>query len=293
MNAVVLTGGSAYGLAAADGVMAALEQDGIGFPVGPEPGQVVPIVPAAVIFDLGRGGTFGHRPTAEFGARARRRLRRAPRVRVRRWRDRRGVRRAQGRLRLRRTPARRRYVGGRGRGGQCHRLAGRPDHRPAVGRPRAAAADPAEAERRALAAAYGQRPPSLATTIGVLLTDATLTKAQASRLATIGHDGMARAIAPVHSMMDGDTVFALASGRRPAPTTHAALVGFQPAAGRGRRCVHRRLPRCAARRRGPGTVAGLPRAGAVSRAGLRNRLGPPGRFLHCGAAERPRGDEDA
>ena len=67
---MVLTGGSAYGLAAADGVMAALERDGIGFPVGPEPGHVVPIVPAAVLFDLGRGGTFGHRPTAEFGARA-------------------------------------------------------------------------------------------------------------------------------------------------------------------------------------------------------------------------------
>ena len=110
VNAVVLTGGSAYGLAAADGVMAALEQDGIGFPVGPEPGQVVPIVPAAVIFDLGRGGTFGHRPD--------RRLR-GPRV----WRPPRPsarspgcvgagtgaeVRRAQGRVRLRGAPARRR-----------------------------------------------------------------------------------------------------------------------------------------------------------------------------------------
>jgi L-aminopeptidase/D-esterase-like protein len=68
VNAVVLTGGSAYGLAAADGVMTALEQRGIGFRVGPEPGHVVPIVPAAVIFDLGRGGDFGNRPTAEFGA---------------------------------------------------------------------------------------------------------------------------------------------------------------------------------------------------------------------------------
>ena len=70
VHAVVLTGGSAYGLATADGVMSALEAAGIGFPVGRDPGQVVPIVPAAVIFDLGRGGDFGHRPTAEFGARA-------------------------------------------------------------------------------------------------------------------------------------------------------------------------------------------------------------------------------
>ena len=67
---MVLTGGSAYGLAAADGVMATLEQAGIGFPVGPEPGHVVPIVPAAVIFDLNRHGSFQRRPTADFGARA-------------------------------------------------------------------------------------------------------------------------------------------------------------------------------------------------------------------------------
>ena len=67
INAVVLTGGSAYGLAAANGVMEGLEAAGIGWPVGPEPHQVVPIVPAAVIFDLGRGGVFGNRPTHEFG----------------------------------------------------------------------------------------------------------------------------------------------------------------------------------------------------------------------------------
>ena len=107
---------------------------------------------------------------------------------------------------------------------------------------------PAEAERAALAAAYAEAVPSLATTIGVLLTDATLTKAQASRLATVGHDGMARAIAPVHSMLDGDTVFALASGRRPLRTTPAVGPGgLQPAAGRGGRHVHRRLPGRAAR----------------------------------------------
>ena len=68
VHAVVLTGGSAYGLAAANGVMVGLEAAGIGFPVGLEPHQVVPIVPAAVLFDLGRGGVFGNRPTADFGA---------------------------------------------------------------------------------------------------------------------------------------------------------------------------------------------------------------------------------
>ena len=171
-------------------------------------------MPAAVIFDLGRGGTFGHRPAAEFGPA---RTPPPPPSPASGWsgRDRRGVRRAQGRLRLRGTPAGRRHVGGRGRGGECHRLAVDPTTGRLWADRAQRRADPPEAERRALAAAYGRRPPSLATTIGVLLTDATLTKAQASRLATIGHDGMARAIA-IHSMMDGDTVFALASGRRPA-----------------------------------------------------------------------------
>ena len=68
VHAVVLTGGSAYGLAAANGVMVGLEAAGIGFSAGLEPHQVVPIVPAAVLFDLGRGGVFSNRPTADFGA---------------------------------------------------------------------------------------------------------------------------------------------------------------------------------------------------------------------------------
>ena len=95
VHAVCLTGGSAYGLAAADGVVAWLEHRRLGFPVGldDEPEQIVPIVPAAVIFDLGRGGRFGNRPTPEFGS-------------------------AGGGPRPRRgTSARRRRGRGRGRGG--------------------------------------------------------------------------------------------------------------------------------------------------------------------------------
>jgi hypothetical protein len=60
-DAVVLSGGSAFGLAATDGVMARLEAAGVGFPV---PGGTVPIVPGAVVFDLGRGGDFTARPEA-------------------------------------------------------------------------------------------------------------------------------------------------------------------------------------------------------------------------------------
>ena len=75
--------------------------------------------------------------------------------------------------------------------------------------------EPTEIERADLSSAYDRTTPSLGTTIGVLLTDAALTKAQAGKMAALGHDGMARAIAPVHTMFDGDTVFGLASGRRP------------------------------------------------------------------------------
>ncbi|GMA85557.1 hypothetical protein GCM10025868_08070 [Angustibacter aerolatus] len=60
VHAITLTGGSAFGLAAADGVLAELERRGTGLPVGP--GVVVPIVPAAVVFDLARGGDVAHRP---------------------------------------------------------------------------------------------------------------------------------------------------------------------------------------------------------------------------------------
>jgi L-aminopeptidase/D-esterase-like protein len=81
-------------------------------------------------------------------------------------------------------------------------------------------ATPADDEREVLAttSAEAQRPPATtigtATTIGVVMTDATLTKAQASKVAAVAHDGMARAIRPVHSLFDGDTIFCLASSHR-------------------------------------------------------------------------------
>src|SRR5690625_54845 len=65
VQAIVLSGGSAYGLEAATGVMRYLEEQGIGHPVGQD--RVVPIVPAAILFDLGRGGDWTRRPDADFG----------------------------------------------------------------------------------------------------------------------------------------------------------------------------------------------------------------------------------
>lgn len=225
VHALVLTGGSAYGLAAADGVMAALEAAGTGLPVGPDPAELVPIVPAAVLFDLGRGGTFRHRPDAAFGRAA---------------------------LAAATTDEPARGCVGAGTGAVCGHLKGGFGWASATlaGGSSVAAAvavnatgspvdpvtgrlwadrqgrlpTPSAQDRATLAMAAGGSRTSLATTIGVVLTDATLTKAQARRVATVGHDGMARAVAPLHSMRDGDTVFCLASGRRP-------LVGPGDAAG--------------------------------------------------------------
>ena len=70
----------------------------------------------------------------------------------------------------------------------------------------------------------------MATTIGVIATDATLTKAQCQKVAGIGHDGMARAINPVHTLFDGDTLFAMATGARPEPDL-AELFVLMTAAG--------------------------------------------------------------
>lgn len=67
VQAIVLSGGSAYGLDAATGVMQWMEERGYGVPV---PGGVVPIVPAAILFDLARGGDFKKRPDASFGYKA-------------------------------------------------------------------------------------------------------------------------------------------------------------------------------------------------------------------------------
>ena len=73
-----------------------------------------------------------------------------------------------------------------------------------------------EAARRRLAEAAAKNgAPPLNTTLAVVATDAELTRAQAQKLAGTAHDGIARAVRPVHLLNDGDTVFALATGARP------------------------------------------------------------------------------
>ncbi|HET7194068.1 MAG TPA: P1 family peptidase [Nocardioides sp.] len=226
VHAVVLSGGSALGLAAADGVVQRLLRDGIGVPVG-GPGEVVPIVPSAVIFDLGRGGNFAHHPDAGFGAAAYDAA--APEVEEGNHGAGAGAR--AGGLKGGVGTASVTLPDGTTVGalvvanpvGSCVDLstgelwAARhcrhgdlpPLHRPAEAELLAAKAEAAAQEE--------PRRPPLATTLAVIATDAILTKAQCAKVSGIGHDGLARAINPVHTMFDGDTVFTLATGAGAAP----------------------------------------------------------------------------
>jgi L-aminopeptidase/D-esterase-like protein len=89
-----------------------------------------------------------------------------------------------------------------------------------------------EAARQRLAeAAAKNAPPPLNTTLAVVATDADLTRAQAHKLAGTAHDGIARAVRPVHLLNDGDTVFALATGARPLTPDHPLALNEILAAG--------------------------------------------------------------
>ncbi len=222
IHAVCLTGGSAYGLSAADGVMAFLEARGLGVRVGPATNEVVPVVPTAVIFDLGRGGRFSNRPDASFGARA---VAAARSRRIQRGSVGAGTGAVAGGLQ-----------GGVGMASLSLGLAGRSVTVSALAVVNSIGAvidpdtclpwlspvelrRPSSSERAILAAAVVRPTPSLNTTIGVVCTDADITRAEAGRLAMSAHDGLARAIRPAHLMMDGDTVFALSTSSVPFVTS--------------------------------------------------------------------------
>jgi L-aminopeptidase/D-esterase-like protein len=222
IDALVLAGGSAHGLAAADGAMQWLAARGRGFPIA---GGAIPIVPAAILFDLGRGGRDWtadppHRRLALEACEAA------------------GAAFALGNA-------------GAGAGALAGRLKG------GLG---SASLEAADFTVGALVAAnpvgstvmtdgtfwawpferdgeFGGRRPSAGvaaddglpaegrlgghTTLAIVATDATLSKAEAQRVAIMAHDGLARAIRPVHTPFDGDVAFAVATGRRALPEPRA------------------------------------------------------------------------
>lgn len=218
VDALVLSGGSAFGLSAADGVMAWLREQGRGFRIG---AARVPIVPTAILFDLNNGGDKDWGPRPPYPDLARRAAETA-------------------------APDFRLGNAGAGLGAKAGVLKGGLGSASAVlegvtigalaavnsmgsvtfpGGP-AFWAWPFERQ-----AEFGGLPPparapsaeelislpNLApgnTTLAVVATDATLTRVQARRLAIMAQDGLARAIRPVHTPFDGDTVFAVSTAKR-------------------------------------------------------------------------------
>jgi L-aminopeptidase/D-esterase-like protein len=196
LHAVLLTGGSAFGLAAYDGVMRLLEERGIGVAVRE---WRVPHVAGAVIFDLAVGDAKA-RPTTDAGYAAARMATADP---------------AEGLV-------------GAGTGATVAKLGlGRAPGGLGIATVRAGGAtvsavmvvnalgDVWDAERNAWAAQSG--PPAAPatggnTTIGCIVTDAKLDRDAVRRVALVGHDGLARAIRPAHTDRDGDTLFCMASG---------------------------------------------------------------------------------
>lgn len=201
INAICLAGGSAFGLAAADGVMRRLAERGIGFATGIRP---VPIVPSAILFDLGVGDPEAF-PDADAGYSATM-----------------AAESNDGELEGRvgaGTGATVAKLGGLagalpgGVGSAAHRL---PDG-VVVGAlvVNNALGDVHARDGRPLAAATATvvtPPPVGNTTLVVIATDASLDRAQCRKLSEIGQDALARSIRPSHTMFDGDVVFSMSTG---------------------------------------------------------------------------------
>jgi L-aminopeptidase/D-esterase-like protein len=222
VHAIMLSGGSAFGLETASGAMRYLEEHGIGFDMRV---ARVPIVPAAILFDLGVGDSR-IRPDVEAGYKA---CKAAATTAPAEGNVGAGAGATVGKL----FGMARAMKGGIGT--SAIKLQGLTVGAivavnaigdvfdPASGKPIAGARtkDGKSLVNSMTAILRGDPlPPALegaATTIGVVATDAVLTKTQASKVAQMAHDGLARTINPVHTAYDGDTIFALATGKTSKP----------------------------------------------------------------------------
>lgn len=219
VQAIVLTGGSVYGLSTADGVVRWLAQKGWGFPLQDK--YVAPIVPAAALFDLGRGKNFIPPVCAEWGEKACGNASNAP-------------------VKCGNTGAGTGAMAGGIKGGlgSASEVLGNGITVAAMVAVNSLGlvVDPASGSpwelRMEIAGEFGEiarkkvKLPEAAiaqacrnTTIGIVATDATLTKAQAQKVAQMAQDGIARAIRPAHTMFDGDTIFCAATNKKDLPDT--------------------------------------------------------------------------
>ena len=231
VHAVVLSGGSAFGLDSATGVMQWLHEHGYGLLVGP---VRVPIVPGAVLFDLlvddfANPSGSGITPDAHAGYQACENAFQHPAAALSQGNIGAGAGATVGKLN---------GPGCAMRGGLGWSAVNINGVTVAAIIACNAVGDVVDPHTDTILAGARDAPNSLTrinaveaelnglntnglhtgsnTTIGVIITDATLTKPQAQRLAQVGHDGLARAIRPVHTAMDGDTLFALATGTQTA-----------------------------------------------------------------------------
>jgi len=209
LHAVLLTGGSAFGLAAYAGVMRFLEEHGVGVAVRE---WKVPHVAGAVIFDLAVGDASA-RPNADSGYAASQMATADP---------------AEGLVGAGTGATVAKLGTGRAPGGLGIASVRVGDATVSAVMVANALGDVWDGERNEWAARSG--PPANAvtggnTTIGCIVTDAKLDREAARRVAMVGHDGLARAIRPAHTDRDGDTLFCIASG-----TVTADTVAIQRAA---------------------------------------------------------------
>jgi L-aminopeptidase/D-esterase-like protein len=223
VNAILLAGGSAFGLDAASGVMKWLDEKNIGYPVGAA--GVVPIVPAAILFDLGFGGDPKIRPGADCGYQA---AGLASEAAVQEGNVGAGAGATVGKS-----------GGGRagGSGGPMKAGIGSaaiklpnglvvaalvavnavgdiidPWTGQVVAGARGADGKLSDARKMLRGPGVTEGRSGENTTIGLVVTNAKLTKVQAQKMAQMAHDGYARAISPVHTPGDGDTIFSAATG---------------------------------------------------------------------------------
>ncbi|MBV2143723.1 P1 family peptidase [Falsochrobactrum sp. TDYN1] len=231
VQAVMLSGGSAYGLAAATGVMRYLEENRLGFAIG---NGVVPIVPAAVLMDLGVGD-FSIRPDEEAGYLACKAATTQPS--------------AQGNIGAGAGASVGKMFGMEyamkgGLGTASHRIPGTEIVIGAIVAVNAVGDVYAPDSRRILAGARTPDGKGLRnsmtslmqghtvvksaganTTIGAIATNADFNKVQLKKIASMAHDGFARSINPVHTMWDGDTIFALSTGKATGVRADVTAIG--------------------------------------------------------------------
>ncbi|MCY3935483.1 MAG: P1 family peptidase [Chloroflexi bacterium] len=238
VHGVMLAGGSAYGLAAADGAMRFLEEQGVGYRVGAD--LLVPIVPAAIIFDLALGAA-DVRPDAAMGYEA---CQLASAAAVEEGTVGAGTGARVGGLRGNE------FASKGGVGSACEELDA--ELKVAALMVVNAVGDVLDESGAVLAGlrrrdGEGFEEPGVAfrrlarvvergfrsrenTVIGVVATNARLSKAEVNKVAQMAHNGIARAVMPAHTMHDGDTIFALSSGAVPANVSVVGMVAAEAVA---------------------------------------------------------------